>query len=142
MVDLTQFNLTAINPTPSSQSRKNSYNSKVDPDRARDALNAIPPDISHDDWVRAGMAFHAAGGSFEDWDAWSAPAASYKAQTCRDTWKSFKDSSGGIGAGTLFHMARDNDWIEGKATPVTDPVKAAKRPPEPPRKPAPGHGCQ
>jgi len=34
----------------------------ADTDRARDALQSIPPDLPRDEWVRAGMAFHAAGG--------------------------------------------------------------------------------
>lgn len=34
-----------------------------DPDRLRDALHAIPPDLSREMWVKAGMAFHAGGGT-------------------------------------------------------------------------------
>ncbi|MBK7051616.1 MAG: PriCT-2 domain-containing protein [Rhodoferax sp.] len=45
-----------------------------DTDRARDALNTIPPDLPRDQWVKAGMAFHAAGGGFDDFDQWSAQA--------------------------------------------------------------------
>jgi hypothetical protein len=47
-----------------------------DINRARDALHSIPPDLSRDEWVKAGMGFHAAGGDFETFDQWSAPAGS------------------------------------------------------------------
>ena len=71
-----------------------------DLDRARDALHAIPPDLPREDWVRAGMAAHAAGLSFDDFDSWSAQADCYKDRAARDTWRSFKPGKG-IGAGTL-----------------------------------------
>ena len=73
-------------------------------DRARDALQAIPPDLPRDEWVRAGMAAHAAGLSFDDFDAWSARADNYKAQDACAVWRSFKP--GKVGTATLFHMAR------------------------------------
>ena len=40
----------------------------ADLDRARDALHAIPPDLPRDEWVRAGMAAHAAGLPFDEFD--------------------------------------------------------------------------
>lgn len=141
MGNLTQFNLADIPSTPHSQSRKNSFNSKVDPDRARDALNAIPPDICHEDWVKVGMSFHAADGTFEDWDAWSAPAPSYKAQTCRTTWDSFKTSPGGIGPRTLFATANTYGWNGGRTvttTPRPAPAKTAPKPVEQPKTYRPG----
>jgi hypothetical protein len=78
-----------------------------DRDRARDALHAIPADLPRPDWVRVGMAAHAAGLSFEDFDAWSAQADCYEARAARDTWRSIKPG-GGIGAGTLFKLAADH----------------------------------
>lgn len=106
-------------------------------DRARDALLSIPPDIPRDDWLRAGMAAHAAGLTFDDFDQWSAGAGSYDARACRDTWRSFKPDKG-IGPGTLFRMAADmGGWrMDGK--PITRPANTPRKPPEPPRKPAPG----
>jgi putative DNA primase/helicase len=82
------------------------------PDRARDALHSIPADLPRDQWVKAGMAFHAAGGGFDDFDQWSAQADSYNAQACRATFRSFKTAPGGVGAGALFGMARDHGWTE------------------------------
>ena len=37
-----------------------------DLDRARNALHAIPPDLPRNDWVKVGMAAHAAGLSFDE----------------------------------------------------------------------------
>ena len=105
-------------------------------DRARDALYAIPPDLPRDEWVRAGMGFHAAGGDFDTFNDWSAGAGNYDAAAARDTWKSFKPGKG-LGAGTLFKMARDHGWTEGN-TPRQAPAKAPRKAAEPPRKPAPG----
>ena len=57
----------------------------ADLDRAREALQAIPADLPRDDWVRAGLAAHAAGLSFYDFDAWSAGADNYKAHAGQDS---------------------------------------------------------
>ena len=111
-----------------------------DTDRARDALHSIPPDLPRDGWVKVGMAAHAAGLGFDDFDTWSAPADNYNAQACRATWRSFKTAPGGVGAGALFGMARDHGWTEGNA-PRQAQAKPTTRPVEPPRKPAPGMGA-
>ena len=81
----------------------------VDLDRAREALQAIPPDLPRDEWVRAGMAAHAAGLPFDEFDAWSAGADSYDTRAARDTWRSFKHGKG-VGPGTLFKMAAQAGW--------------------------------
>ncbi len=99
--------------------------------RAADALHAIPPDLSRDEWVKVGMAFHAADGDIVTFDNWSSQAANYNAADCRNMWKSLK-KEGGIGAGTLYQMAREQGWTEGKAS------QAPSRPIEPPHKPAQG----
>ncbi|EKD98814.1 MAG: primase 2, partial [uncultured bacterium] len=103
--------------------------------RARDALNWIPADLPRDDWVKAGMAAHAAGLAFSDFDTWSVTADSYDAKACKATWRSFKSTPGGVGAGTLFGMARDHGWTEGN--PRAAPAQP-KRLNEPSRKPALG----
>ena len=108
-----------------------------DTERARDALFSTPADVPRDKWVKIGMAFHAAGGDFETFNTWSAQAESYNAQACRATWRSFKTAPGGVGAGTLFGIARDYGWTEGNATRQA-PAKATIRPVEQPRKPTPG----
>ena len=107
-------------------------------DRARDALYSLTPDLPRDQWVKAGMGAHTAGLGFDDFDQWSAAGASYDAQACRATWRSFKASPGGVGAGALFGMARDHGWADNSASdrPAPRPERATTRPPEPPRKPA------
>jgi hypothetical protein len=82
------------------------------------------------------MGFHAAGGDFDDFDQWSAEAESYNAQDCHATWRSFK-SGKGIGAGTLFAMAREHGWTYADK-PQQSGIQAPRKPVEPPRKPAPG----
>jgi hypothetical protein len=86
-----------------------------DPARAADALHAIPPDLSRDEWMKADMAYHAAGGDLETFKTWSAQAANYSAADCLAARKSFK-KEGGIGAGTLCQIAREHGWTEGKAS--------------------------
>lgn len=94
-------------------------------DRAHNALFSLPADCDHDTWVKIGMAYHAAGGDFDSFNQWSATAPSYKPQDCKNTWKSFKHTPGGVGAGTLFGMARDHGWKE--SYPIALPSKPASR---------------
>jgi hypothetical protein len=106
-------------------------------ERARDALRSIPPDLPRDDWVKAGMAAHAAGLGFDDFDQWSAGADTYDARAARDTWRSFKPGKG-LGAGSLFRMAAENGWRMGEGKPQQRPVQAPRKAAAPERKPAPG----
>lgn len=76
---------------------------------ARAALHFIPADLPREDWVRAAMAAHAAGLSFEDFDEWSSLGDSYKHADAKALWRSIKPDRG-IGAGTLFKMAKDHGW--------------------------------
>lgn len=103
-------------------------------DRARDALYSIPPDLPHGEWLRAAMGFHAAGGDFDTFNDWSAPRNN--PQKCRDTWRGIEPDKG-IGAGTLFHMARDAGWTENSTGPQRQ-APAQMRPAKSPRKAAPG----
>lgn len=102
-----------------------------DTERARAALQAIPPDCDRDTWVRAGMAAHAAGLHFEDFDSWSAQAGNYNARAARDTWRSFKAGKG-VGAGTLHRMAGEHGHQQ------ASPSKATKRAVVTPPAPRPG----
>ena len=107
-------------------------------ERARDALQSIPPDLPRDEWVRAGMAAHAAGIDFDTFDQWSAQAGNYTASDARDTWRSFKPGKG-VGAGTLYRMAAElGSWRMGEGKPQGRPIEAPRKAAEPPRKPAPG----
>jgi hypothetical protein len=111
-----------------------------DTNRARDALCSIPPDLDRTAWVKAGMGFHAAGGDFDTFDQWSAPAGNYNARACWATWNSFKTAPGGVGDGSLFGMAKDHGWKENSAShrPAPRPTPAPRKAAAPERKPAPG----
>jgi Mrp family chromosome partitioning ATPase len=111
----------------------------ADTDRARDALQSIPPDLPRDEWVRAGMAFHAAGGDLDTFDQWSAQAGNYSERDARDTWRSFKPGKG-LGAGTLYRMAAElGGWrMGGEPHQSKAPAKPHARPIEAPAKPRPG----
>ena len=93
--------------------------------RANEALFTIPPDLPREEWVRAGMAAHAAGLTFDTFNDWSAGAGNYDARDARDTWRSFKPGKG-IGAGTLFSMAADHGWRDHKT--AQEPRKAQTQP--------------
>lgn len=78
-------------------------------DMAREALFAIPPDLPRDEWVKATMGAHAAGLDFDTFNDWSAQGSNYDPAAARDTWRSIKPGKG-VGAGTLYHMARAYGW--------------------------------
>ena len=109
----------------------------ADTAKAIDALHAIPPDLPRDEWVRVGMAAHAAGLDFDTFDAWSAGAGNYDAAASRDTWRSFKPGKG-IGPGTLYRVGAEHGWRMGEGKPQQRAAQAPKKAAEPPRKPAPG----
>ncbi len=100
----------------------------VDCRRSRSALLAIDPNCGREDWVRVGMAAHAAGLYLEDFDSWSAAGETYDARDTRDTWRSFR-ANGGIGAGTLFHLAHQAGWREDADR--QSPEKSTRGPQEP-----------
>ncbi len=106
-------------------------------ERARDALRSIPPDLPREDWVRAGMAAHAAGLDFDTFDEWSAGADTYDARAARDTWRSFKPGKG-LGAGSLFRMAAENGWRMGGDKPQQRPTQPPRKAAAPAPRPAPG----
>jgi hypothetical protein len=111
----------------------------ADTAKAIDALHSIPPDLPRDEWVRVGMAAHAAGLDFDTFDAWSAGAGNYDAAASRDVWKSIKPGKG-IGPGTLYRVGAEHGWRMGEGKPQQRPMQAPKKATEPPRKPAPGMG--
>lgn len=80
--------------------------------KAEAALFAISPDIPYDEWMRVGMAAQAAGISFAVFDQWSAHGRTYEKSSTRNLWKSY-DADKGIGAGTLFHIAKEHGYTAG-----------------------------
>jgi len=103
-----------------------------DTDRARTALYSIPADLQRDKWLRALMGAHSAGLSEKDAEEWSATAHNYKAAEFRATWRSIK-SGKGIGAGTLFAIAREHGYVDSmrlqpRTNPLVTPIEAPARP--------------
>jgi phage/plasmid primase-like uncharacterized protein len=96
--------------------------------------------VPRDEWVRAGMAAHAAGLPFDEFDAWSAGGGNYDARAARDTWRSFKDGKG-LGPGTLFKMAAQAGWSPGDKRERARYAKAPGRPAERAKAQRPGMGA-
>lgn len=101
-----------------------------DLDRAHSALQAISPNVPREDWVKVAMGAHAAGISFDSFDQWSSHGDTYTQAAARDLWKSIKPGKG-RSAATLFDIAKQHGWRDGK----TSPPRPAKATPVP--KPAP-----
>ena len=80
-----------------------------DADRARTYLDRIPSTLAddYDEWVKVGMALHSVGDDslLKDWIQWSGGSGKFKAGECEHKWSTFKSDSGGIGLGTLYHLA-------------------------------------
>ncbi len=86
------------------------------------ALSFIPAD-DRATWIKCGMAIQVELGDagFDAWDRWSATADNYRARDAAASWKSFK-ASGGVGIGTLFHIAKQYGYqcdSNNKPTPPT-----------------------
>ena len=73
--------------------------------KATEALQALDPSVSREEWVKILAAFKAAGGDMETANDWSAQAHNYDPRNFVATWKSIK-AHGGIGEGTLFYLAK------------------------------------
>jgi hypothetical protein len=80
-----------------------------DAERARSYLDRIPSSLSddYDEWVKVGMALHSVGDDtlLHDWIQWSAASGKFQAGECEHKWATFKPNAGGIGLGTLYHLA-------------------------------------
>ncbi len=104
----------------------------ISPDLIRAALQHIPANLSRDSWVRVGMAVKSefpdeTGCSlFTEWSA-SMPD-NFDPKSTRSTWCSIKQD-GGVGIGTLLHLAKEHGFTLPKADQAPsppDPVAAAK----------------
>lgn len=101
-------------------------------DLIRAALQFIPANLPRDEWARVGMAikseFPDATG-FELFDAWSQTSDGYAAKATRGTWQSLK-AGGGVGIGTLLHLAKEQGFTLPKADQTAakpDPEVLARR---------------
>lgn len=90
------------------------------------AVNALDPDLPYDQWLRAGMAIKAAGGSFEIWDSWSAKGEKYNTKEMRSKWDSF-DQIGGVTGDTIEWMAREVGWENPYHKSVTIDMDAIRK---------------
>ncbi|MGB7552220.1 MAG: PriCT-2 domain-containing protein [Chromatiaceae bacterium] len=95
------------------------------------ALQAIDLDIGYSDWLRIGMALHAAGGGFQEaldlWDVWSREGNSYREGETAYRWQTFhSDLEQGVGLGTLFHLAKEAGW-DGQLGSDDKTMEAAER---------------
>lgn len=97
----------------------------ITPELVRAALGCIPPNCDRETWVRVAMAVKAefAASGFDLWDAWSQQADNYSASDARDTWRSVK-AGGGVGIGTLFHMAQEHGFRFPDAEPLSPEQRA------------------
>lgn len=82
-----------------------------------DALTWINPDCSREEWVRVLMGIKSATGDDgrDLAEQWSAASDRYQQAAFRDTWRSIH-ADGGIGAGTVFHLAAAAGWRRGGTT--------------------------
>jgi len=80
-----------------------------DAEHARAYLDRIPSSLAddYDEWVKVGMALHSVGDDslLKDWIQWSAGSGKFKAGECEAKWGTFKSDTGGVGLGTLYHLA-------------------------------------
>lgn len=88
---------------------------RIDLKHARDALHAIDPACSREDWHSIGRAAIAAGLTIDDLDDWSRSAANYSGE--RDVRAAFRNitPTGGTGPGTLWKAALTAGWRPPKA---------------------------
>lgn len=104
----------------------------ITPDLIRAALQFIPANLPRDEWARVGMAIKS---EFPDdtgldlFTDWSAMADGYDPKATRGTWQSIK-SGGGVGIGTLLHLAKESGFTLPKADQAPakpDPEAMARR---------------
>jgi len=81
--------------------------------RAAAALRAIDPEHADDyhTWIKIGQALHSVDSElFETWDEWSQNSDKYSSVECVRKWETFYATPGGVGLGTLYHLAREFGW--------------------------------
>jgi hypothetical protein len=99
-IDLDQINA----PTSNSESAQLSRE-KID-----EMLGHVDPDMDYDSWKDVLMAVQAAGGTFEQAEAWSRKGSSYEESALTTSkWDSFS-GDGGITARTLAMYASEGGW--------------------------------
>ena len=76
------------------------------------ALNRIAcADLTHDEWVRVGMALKAEGYDLSVWDEWSSrDTRRYHPGECARRWNSFRGSDSPVTGATIVKMAQERGW--------------------------------
>lgn len=106
-------------------------NQNITPELIRSALHHIPANLPRDDWARVGMAIKS---EFADetgrdmFTEWSETADGFDAKAAKSTWQSIK-AGGGVGIGTLLHLAKENGYVIPKDNQVAskpDPAASAR----------------
>lgn len=101
-----------------------------DLDACRAMLAHLSPDLPRDEWAAVAMALKSEHGeaAFEVFDAWSKRGEKYQVAAARSTWRSVK-AGGGVGIGTLVHLAKAAGWrpesVQTPAPPSPAESKAA-----------------
>lgn len=89
---------------------------EIDPRLAREMLDAIDPDPSHNEWFNVALGLHHQYGKdgFELWDEWSKRGKTYPGErVMRQKWRSIRnDDANPVTFATVKKMARDAGWIE------------------------------
>ena len=92
----------------------------ITPELVRAALACIPANLPRDEWARVGMAIKsefADGTGLDLFTDWSSTADGFDLKATKSTWQSIK-AGGGVGIGTLLHLAKENGFELAKATPA------------------------
>jgi len=106
-------------------------NHTITPELIRAALQHIPANLPRDEWARVGMAIKS---EFPDdtgrdlFTTWSASADGFNVKAASDTWRSIR-AGGGVGIGTLLHLAKENGFVMPQANQAPskpDPATAAR----------------
>ena len=87
------------------------------------ALQYVPATLVRDDWARVAMAIKSEFPDvtgFDLFDAWSQTGEGYSPKATRGTWQSIK-AGGGVGIGTLLHLAKDHGFTLPKDDQTSTP---------------------
>ena len=116
---------------------------RIDPRHAREALFAIDPGCTRDEWHRIGRGAIAAGLDVETLVEWSAQGANFKGE--RDVRAAFRTvrADGGTGIGSLWKAATAAGWRPPKEDEPRRqrPAQAPGRPQAAPARSRPGMGA-
>ena len=111
----------------------------TDSSRARDYLANIPAADAddYDTWLRVGMALHSVGDDslLHDWIRWSAASGKFEPGVCEAKWRTFQPAAGGVGLGSLAHMA-GYEKPRSSTSPGSSKARASAQPaPQPAARP-------